>query len=441
MRNKLLPFLMLIIILLIPTGSFASSYTTLRSLEFQGTPVNFQDYPDAFGANSIMPWNLDMIDIENVNDEHPEITGEGVYIAVLDTGLKKNWRDYFPEERIVTEWGRSFVDVGVMSAIKTGIYKPNVVESRDFKGEDPHGTHVTSTIIGFSLFGNPIQGVAPNANIIPVKVLNTYEGIGDNFGTDYSVAAGIEYVTSLALANPGSRFVISMSLGALAPISQVEKSAIDNAIAAGVIVVAAAGNYGTDGMDSPGSYEPVISVGSSGWALDFATGNGEWAVDWSISQGFWTADVPEDNVANSYISEFSGRERPDMWTQELDVVAPGSWVVGPYPVGPGQSHLPNWANGYGNGVGGQYYFVGGTSMATPHVSGIVALMLQANPSLMQADVESILRGTADTLPFAGVQAVVDPDFGLLWIEWGFDGWDAVGWGLAQADTAVNGAFA
>jgi subtilisin family serine protease len=409
--------------------------------EVQTIPLNFADYPEAFDFGRAT-WDNDMIDTEKVADG---ITGEGVYVAILDTGLKRNYRDYFPEERIATQWGRSFIDKGVMQDEKAGKYTPNVVESSSFTGEHPHGTHVASTVIGYSFYGLPVPGVAPHATIIPVKVLEYYNGLKATFGTDAAVAAGIEYVAGLAEQNPDSRFVINMSLGALEPITDIEAAAIDHAIEAGVIVVASAGNDGTEGVGSPGSYAPVISVGASGWALDLDNCSGEWVEviegGCYLSGGFWYQDVPED-VSDfvSYISDFSARERPLLWPdsdQELDVVAPGSWVVGPYPTGTGQSHLPWWANGNGWGVGGQYYFVGGTSMASPHVAGVAALMLQADPTLTQAEVEGILRSTADPLPFAGAQDVADPNFGLIVVSWGTDGYNAVGYGLVQADAAVD----
>ena len=81
------------------------------------------------------------------------------------------------------------------------------------------------------------------------------------------VAAGIRYATDLKRAGY-SPMVINMSLGG--PSSrQVEKDALDYAIANGVIVVAAAGNEGEAGMGFPGAYPPVISAGSIGWT-------GEW---------------------------------------------------------------------------------------------------------------------------------------------------------------------
>jgi len=422
---------------LIAPSLISASYNQRMTLDVDGMPFNFQDFPEDFNAgNSIMHWGNDIIDQDVLNVEHPEIDGSGVYVAILDTGLKSNWRDYFPEERIVEEWGRSFIDQGVMQAVTSGFYKSNIVESNDFLGEHPHGTHVTSTVIGFGMGGAYIQGVAPNANIIPVKVLDYYPGIGATFGTSEAVAAGIDYITDLALANPDSRFVISMSLGSLSPIDPVEEAAVDRAISAGVIVVASAGNSGTDGMGSPGSYAPVISVGASGLASYTPQYgySGEW-----MRSSWWVRDVPEDNVAVSYVAGFSSRERNDLWAQELDIVAPGSWIVGPYPVGPGQAHTPWWAEG--SGVYGTYYYVGGTSMAAPHVSGVVALMLQANPTLMQAEVEQLLRSSADVLPFSGSQVVYNPRTGSFYsATWGTDGLNAVGYGLLQADAAVQAAL-
>lgn len=407
----------------------------------QVIPLNFQEFPDGFDEGRL-PWDLDIIDKEKVASEW---TGEGVYVAILDTGLVSHWKHFFPEERIKEEWGRGFVDRGVMREEKTGVFISDVHESKNFIGDHPHGTHVTSTVIGYSYYGIDVQGVAPYATIIPVKVLETYPGLPGKptFGTSEAVAAGIDYVTGLADENPGSRFIISMSLGAAGEdITDVERIAIDAAIAAGVIVVTSAGNEGPEGMGSPGNYAPVISVGSSGWASwTFRWGgNGEWIKTIDDELWFWRAwwyeDVPEDNAYVSYISNFSSRERPDLFPQELDIVAPGSWVVGPYPLG----NLPWWSNGNGYGNLRTYYYVGGTSMACPHVSGVVALMLQVNPTLQQGAVETILKSTADPLPFAGGQVVFNPFTGAFdLIEWGYDGYDAVGSGLLQADAAVAAA--
>ena len=98
------------------------------------------------------------------------------------------------------------------------------------------------------------------------------------------VAAGIDYVTSLAKGRlAGSRIVINMSLGDTVP-AQVIEAAIDRAIAAGVIVVASAGNEGEAGMGWPGAYPQVISAGASGWT-------GEWLDDGAVATRRQTASA------------------------------------------------------------------------------------------------------------------------------------------------------
>ena len=130
--------------------------------------------------------------------------------------------------------------------------------------QNSHGTHVTSTILGYNLRGAPVNGVAPLATVIPVKVLNQ-----NGSGWSSVVARGITYVGDLK-AGPLAEYpvVINMSLGGPS-LDAMEKAAIDYAISQGVIIVASAGNEGTAGMGYPGAYAPVISVAASGWI-------GEW---------------------------------------------------------------------------------------------------------------------------------------------------------------------
>ena len=88
---------------------------------------------------------------------------------------------------------------------------------------------------------------------------------------------------------------------------------------------------------------------------------------------------------------------------------------------------------------GNFYYVGGTSMATPHVAAVAALMLQKNPTLMQTQVESILKTTALSIPVTGSQSIFDFDHWAT-IAWDTDcngaPCDAVGAGLMQADQAL-----
>ncbi|GAB4572924.1 MAG: hypothetical protein Kow0077_13720 [Anaerolineae bacterium] len=370
--------------------------------ERTGAPVDTVDATDFM--DGLSTWDLDAI---NVTDFDAGRTigydGTGVYVAVLDTGLVDTWRMFFPEERIAEEYAMSFGGGGgERGNVST---QPNKWEH----DQDSHGTHVTSTIIGYSLRGTPINGVAPMATIIPVKVLNQ-----NGSGWSSVVAAGITYIGDLK-AGPLADYpvVINMSLGGPV-LDAVEKAAIDYAIEQGVIIVASAGNAGEAGMGYPGAYPPVISVAASGWV-------GEWRAQPGCLYSWWLCNVPDptnpdDFITYFYITDFSSRELPG---QDLDVAAPGSWVVGPYKLNSGNTP--------------SYYFLGGTSMASPHVAGIVALMMQKNASLVQSDVEYILETSAIPLP-ADCRWVVDPFIGqFVEICWGAD---ATGAGLVTADAAL-----
>ncbi len=372
---------------------------------------------------TVLTWNLDMINVPTVHEVY-HLDGTGVYIAVLDTGLEPEWRLYFPEDRIDTEHAAAFLGAMATAYWATGeVYNRHAWEA-DTNG---HGMHVTSIILGFRVYDfYRVDGVAPGARVIPIKVLSN---AGWGFSTD--VAAGIIYVANLYKAEKESGgnvlkpegvinpIIISMSLGGPS-LSPLEKAAIDYAIAEGVFVVAAAGNEGEAGMSYPGAYPPVISVGAAGWV-------GEWS-----TRNWWRAsDVPEDLTGQVYVTSFSSRAREG---QDLDVLAPGSWVVGPY-TPYGAAHPPYWASG----VPGQYYYLGGTSMATPHVSGVLALMLQKDMldgriDLTQAKAEEILESTAFKITWHSA-TVFDPITGsYVTLTWGDN---AVGSGLVQADKAVN----
>lgn len=386
-----------------------------------------------------------MINLEKVSE-----TGDGVYVAVLDTGLVPNWEDYFPSDRVATDLGIGFHQNITFKAKKDtcgvgielgDVRATNWIGSRG----SSHGTHVASTILGyayrsdFDRFGGydlgpiEVRGIAPNATVIPVKVLGDYQlpalpkceefpSGAQNvvFGTDAMVAAGIHYVTDLAEAGY-TPMVINMSLGG-PELTQLEQAALDRAIDAGVIVVAAASNDGEEGMDYPGAYPPVISAGSVGWIGEWIAPGADPTVQQSLYRMWWlqhpglppgSADVADPTVAEDvYVSEFSSRALAAPLTpagnQELDVLAPGSWVRGPFPGTPGYNHQPWWSNGLGEVFGrnaGNFYYVGGTSMATPHVASVAALMLEKNPGLVQADVESIMTSTALPLASSDIRAI------------------------------------
>lgn len=402
-------------------------------------------------------WDADMVNADTAHQMG--YSGQGVYVAVLDTGLVPYWNEYFPTERIAIELGKGFKENVIWDQATQSFIESGVVYETSYIGDtgSTHGTHVTSTIIGYNYYapqdaaaGLPlspifVQGIAPNVTIIPVKVLSDYY-IGQShlsadfpdrhlvFGTDRAVAAGIKYATDLKIAGY-SPMVITMSLGGSAP-STVMEDAIDYAIENGVLVVAAAGNEGNQGMSWPGAYPQVISVGANGWEYEWYWGNHVappprnrlW---WLQSSYYAYNDIPDPTPASEvYITDFSSREGPG---QQLDVVAPGSWVRGPFPGIPGYRHVPWFSEGLPYFVG-DFFFAGGTSMATPHVAAILAMMLEKDSNLTQTAAENILKSTALFIP-PGSMTIWDltPTQGFYTRTWGSN---ATGSGLVQADLAL-----
>jgi len=438
-------------VLVVPLASFHVSAAPKISLEARST------------------WDADMI-----NSDITGYTGKGVYVAVLDTGLAPNWKDYFPVDHIAADLGKGFKE-DIMWDVKMHTFlESGVVHEVSWIGDtgSTHGTHVTSTILGYRYYapadaaqGFPlapvfVKGIAPDVKIIPVKVLADYT-IGRSqtdpidypdqefvMGTDRAVAAGIRYATDLKRAGY-SPMIITMSLGGPSP-AKVMEDAIDYAIRYGVVVVASAGNEGDAGMGYPGAYKQVISVGASGWKYEWCWPGTAMQTDTTPRYRLWWLqdptygfnDVPEKRSALAkqvYITSFSSRQ---LAGQELDVVAPGSWVRGPYPGTPGYSHLPWWSSGIASWKNpGNFYYLGGTSMSAPHVAGVAAQMLQKNAALDQGQIESILKSTA--LPIAGgsmdvidlVPITLATPMGWDWFHYSW-GTDATGSGLIQANAAL-----
>jgi subtilisin family serine protease len=344
-------------------------------------------------SNGLSTWNLDAVNVTDLGAGRKVAQdGTGVYVAVLDTGLLDTWRQYFPQERIASKFAKAFAGASLESK-----GEPTNQWEHD---TDSHGTHVTSTILGFNLGGTALNGVAPKATVIPIKVLGQ---TGSGFTS--MIARGIVYATNLKVSGAlgKSPLVINMSLGG-SELDAVEKAAVDYAVKNDAIIVAAAGNEGTAGMGYPGAYEPVISVAATGWGRQWFANN--WWVAGNVAEPTSPADF--------YIADFSSRAKAG---QDLDVAAPGAWVVGPYQLQSGKT---------------SFFYLSGTSMASPHVAGIVALMMQKNPALTAAQAESILESTAKALP-PGCLKVNEggPIVEMCWQS------DATGAGLVTADAALS----
>jgi len=170
--------------------------------------------------DGILSWDVDMINADTLHlspATEPFIDGTGVWVAVLDTGLVPNWADYLPAESIALEYAMSF-------------HNPMGNENDGgWRDTDSHGTHVTSTILGYSVYGlYEVEGVAPGVKVVPVKVLNN-----QGWGWNSCIVAGILYVANLkASGELTGPVVINMSLGSPVP-SPAEEAAIDYAIEQG----------------------------------------------------------------------------------------------------------------------------------------------------------------------------------------------------------------
>jgi len=378
----------------------------------------------ASGLPVVTPFNADMVNIENIVGD-----GEGVYVAVLDTGLLPGFAPFFfSDANIAWGLGKGYShDIYWDDAIGDIVIEP-VRDDRGFWTDlaSGHGTHVTSTVVGFNLNNQVwIHGIAPKATIIPVLVLDAWSvpsPFGDlefSGGTDEMISEGIRYVADLAAGELNeSRVVINMSLGGPDRSPMIE-AAVDYAISKGVVVVASAGNEGEEGMGYPGGLPQIISAAAAGWSSMFAYG--------------WQGDVPEKTNSNDdfgnntqfHLEDFSSRpvKEKGQKHQDLDVAAPGAWVVGPY------------KSAFANNTG--YYYLSGTSMAAPHVSAIAAMLVGSEPSLSHGAVERRLRnaGHGNPLPADGA-IVLFPFEEPYYYPASWKGGD-YGTGFLKADHVVN----
>lgn len=284
-----------------------------------------QPLPEVAYFGGSREWNLNAIGA-------PEAwaagyTGQGVTVAVIDTGVDLDHPDLV---------SNLFVNPGEIPG--NGIDDDangfvDDVNGYDFADRDAnpddesgHGTHVAGTIAA-NRNGFGATGVAPDATILPVRVLGT-----NGSGSTNDVAAGIRYAASLGAD------IINLSLGG--GYSRAIDLAIDYAHSLGALVVAAAGNESAAVPSFPARFSAsdsnVISVGATSTSGTLAR---------------FSNDVGGSGA--------------------IQVDAPGVGIFSTY-------------------VGGRYATLSGTSMASPHVAGLAALMLSSNPSLTSPELRELL---------------------------------------------------
>lgn len=268
-------------------------------------------------------------------------------VAVLDSGIRPDHPDL--QGQLVA--GYDFVSDPLQSHDGDGI-DPDPTDPGDPNDPDGsvfHGTHVAGTVAAATGNGVGVAGVAFNARIMPVRVLAA-------FGTYFDIIQGIRFAAGLSNDSgtvPARRAdVINMSLGGRGQ-SLALQEALDAARAAGVVVVAAAGNESGNGISYPAAANGVIGVSALTLARDLAAySNFGFYVDAAAPGGDQSRDLDGDGNPDGVFST-------------------------------GAAATPA-------GIDNRFVYLQGTSMATPHVAGVVALMRAANPALSPAAIDALL---------------------------------------------------
>ena len=285
--------------------------------------------------------------------------GQGVTVAVLDSGITAH-----PDLDANVLPGYDFIAGSAFSNDGNGRDSDPTdagnwtVDDQCFTGSkatpsDWHGTHVAGTIAAIANNNEGIAGVAPEAKIVPVRVLGACGGFDSDITDGIIWAAGGSVRGVPANQHPAQ--VINMSIGSEGTCTTPYRQAIAQANKRGSIVVVAAGNNNFDASkSSPGNCEDVITVGAT-----------------------------DKNGKRSYFSNYGSR---------VDVSAPGGdrryWGGGILSTLNAGKTAPGKAD---------YAEYQGTSMAAPHVAGIVALMKAVDPKLTYAQAKKVLQSTSQSV--------------------------------------------
>jgi serine protease len=291
----------------------------------------------------------------NVRPAWDKSTGAGVVVAVIDTGIT-NHADLnanilpgydFISDTFVSRDGNGRDsnpnDEGDWNPVAGECYAGSPVTNSSW-----HGTHVAGTVAAVTNNSTGVAGTAFGAKVVPVRVLGRCGGLTSDIADAITWASGGSVSGIPANANPAE--VINMSLGGGGTCSATYQNAINGAVGRGTTVVVAAGNSNTNVSSAvPANCPNVVAVAAT-------TSAGSRA---------------------SFSNYGTG----------IDISGPGASILSTLNTG---TTTPGSAS---------YASYNGTSMAAPHVAGVVALMQAAAPSpLTPAQVESILKSTARPLP-------------------------------------------
>ncbi|MFD4476758.1 S8 family serine peptidase [Streptomyces sp. NPDC058471] len=280
----------------------------------------------------------------------------------LDATVRPSLDKSVPQIGAPTMWAAGYTGKGVKVAVlDTGVdqthpdlkgvevAEKNFTESApDAKDRMGHGTHVASTLAGSGAkSGGKYKGVAPDVQVLDGKVISEVEGTG----TESSIAAGMQWAVD------SDAKIVNLSLGSLdSPGTDPLEEAVAR-LSGKALFVIAAGNDGPEAgtLNSPGSAPAALTVGS---------------VD------------KQDNIAetSSRGPQADGVAKPDLTAPGDDITAARSTQI------PGDSESD------------PYVAMSGTSMATPHVAGSAALLLQQHPKWTGPQLKAALTGSAEPNP-------------------------------------------
>ncbi len=301
-------------------------------------------YPEVVGADQV--WQQG-------------ITGEGVTVAILDSGMhpfEALMRDSEGNDRLLA-W-KDFVDES-----------PTPIDPQG------HGTHIAGIIANAELgWDEEWNGVAPDVNLVAVRVLDE-----TGYGSLENILAGLNWVIEHHEEYNIKILNLSMSADVIAPYwADPINHAVMTAWSEGITVITSAGNTGETG---------ALSIG--------IPGNNPYA----ITVGAFTDHYTPADASDDYMAFWSGSGPTHDGFIKPDVIAPGAHMASLMP-----ENNTLFMEGEATQFSNDYYRMAGTSQSAAVVSGVAALMVQNNPSLTPDEIKFRLSATANPMITENVEA-------------------------------------